>query len=71
MTARSRRTDLRRRHDRDVLDRRIDTRGVAEIKRSRLQTERLGDPFDFIKIASGQDGRAPLSLAAFAMSLPV
>src|ERR1700722_7698103 len=49
-------------HDCDVLDRRIDTRGVAKIKRSCAQTKRLGDPFDFIKISSGQDwARSPIA----------
>jgi hypothetical protein len=49
-------------HDYDVLDPRIDTRGVAKIKCSCAQTEWLGDPFDFIKIASGQDwARSPVS----------
>jgi hypothetical protein len=37
-------------------------RRIAKIKRSCDQTERLGDPFDFIKIASGQDwARSPVA----------
>jgi hypothetical protein len=49
-------------YDCDALDRRIDTRGVAKIKRWCAQTERLGDPLDFIKIASGQDwARSPIA----------
>jgi hypothetical protein len=46
-------------HDCDVLDRRIDTRGAAKIKRSCAQTERLGDPFDFKDCVRPGSGALP------------